>query len=76
VFDAMTQAGVRADHVSYNILIDAFGRAGLTAGTNLTYWLSDYWQASIVSICKLTYRCMSYFIYGGTCGICRGTSCL
>lgn len=50
MFEAMAQAGVRADHVSYNILIDAFGRAGLTAGTNLTYW-----QASIVSICKLTY---------------------
>ena len=35
VFEAMTQAGVRADHVSYNILIDAFGRAGLTAGMDL-----------------------------------------
>lgn len=37
IFETMTEVGVRADHVSYNILIDAFGRAGLTAGMNLTH---------------------------------------
>lgn len=32
VFETMLEAGVKADHVSYNILIDAFGRAGLISG--------------------------------------------
>lgn len=35
VFETMLAAGVKADHVSYNILIDACGRAGLAAGMHL-----------------------------------------
>jgi pentatricopeptide repeat protein len=32
VFETMLEAGVAPDQVSYNIMIDAFGRAGLSDG--------------------------------------------
>lgn len=41
VFETMLEAGVKADHVSYNILIDACGRAGLAAGMHLNLKDSD-----------------------------------
>ena len=40
----MLQAGVKPDQVSYNILIDAFGRSGLSDGKVLTS-LSTYLPA-------------------------------
>lgn len=54
MFQAMVEAGVRPDQVSYNILIDAFGRAGLTAGTNchLCYLPGHYSPLTVAYVGK------------------------
>jgi pentatricopeptide repeat protein len=45
VFETMLEAGVAPDQVSYNIMIDAFGRAGLSDGKSSLLVLSNKVQA-------------------------------